>query len=178
MLILDGSEGEGGGQILRTALALSLLTGKPFELQKIRGKREKPGLLRQHLTGVKAAKVIGQAQVEGDFLGSQRLVFQPYGLIGGHHHFSIGSAGSAMLVVQTILPARLRAPTASVIEVEGGTHNPASPPYPFFERVFLPALQRMGAQVSATLVRPGFFPAGGVVWSGFRSSLRRCSRSI
>lgn len=161
MLILDGSTGEGGGQVLRSALALSLVTGTPFRLDRVRAGRAKPGLLRQHLACVRAAAAFGQAEVEGDALGSATLTFRPTTLRGGEVEVAVGSAGSAMLVIQAVLPALLRAPGPSRLRVEGGTHNPAAPPAPFLERVFLPLLERMGARVRLEVERPGFFPAGG-----------------
>ncbi len=161
MLTLDGSAGEGGGQILRSALALSLLTGTPFRIEKIRAGRAKPGLLRQHLTAVQAAARIGAAQVEGAELGSRALTLRPGAVTPGEYHFAIGSAGSACLVVQTVLPPLLLAKGASVLIVEGGTHNPAAPSWDYLARVFFPLLERMGARIRTTLERHGFYPAGG-----------------
>jgi RNA 3'-terminal phosphate cyclase (ATP) len=163
MIAIDGSRGEGGGQILRTSLALSLLTGRPFRMEKIRAGRSRPGLLRQHLTAVKAAAAVGRARVQGDVLGSQTLVFEPVELRGAQYEFAVGSAGSATLVMQTILPALLHARDPSTVRISGGTHNPASPPFDFLERTFLPILRRMGGDVRAELERPGFYPAGGGV---------------
>ena len=160
MLTIDGSMGEGGGQILRTALALSLVTGTPFRLEKIRAKRRKPGLLRQHLAAVKAAEAIG-ADVEGAVLGAHEIVVRPGRIRGGEHTFTVGSAGSAGLVLQTVLPPLLAAGEAAHLRLEGGTHNPYAPPFDFLERVFVPLLNRMGAAVSMELERPGFYPAGG-----------------
>src|SRR5579863_7295198 len=103
MIRIDGSSGEGGGQILRSSLSLSLATGKPFRIENIRGKRERPGMLRQHLTAVLAAAEIGNAKVEGASLGSQTLTFHPGKVEPGNHRFVIGTAGSGTLVLQTIL---------------------------------------------------------------------------
>lgn len=161
MLRLDGSAGEGGGQILRTALSLSLVTGTPFCLTDIRGGRERPGLKRQHLTAVAAAAQVGRARVEGLRLHSSRIDFLPGDVSGGDHVFDVQSAGSASLVLQTVLPALLLAATPSRLVLRGGTHNPFAPPWDFLVHVFLPWLHRMGAAVEAELVRPGFFPAGG-----------------
>ena len=161
MLTIDGSAGEGGGQILRTSLALSLVTGKPFRIEKIRAGREKPGLLRQHLTAVNAAAAVGRAEVQGAALGSRELVFHPSAPAPGAYSFAVGTAGSTTLVLQTILPALLTAPGPSTVTLEGGTHNPFAPPHDFLARAFLPLLSRMGAEVAATLERPGFYPAGG-----------------
>ncbi|NMO21206.1 RNA 3'-terminal phosphate cyclase [Pyxidicoccus fallax] len=161
MVRIDGSKGEGGGQVLRTALALSLVTGTPFTITNIRAGRKKPGLLRQHLTGVKAAEAVGAAEVSGAELGSRELTFRPRALAAGNYHFSVGTAGSATLVFQTVLPALLMAQGPSTLMLEGGTHNPAAPPFDFLQKAFLPLVRRMGPSVEATLERPGFFPAGG-----------------
>lgn len=161
MVRIDGSKGEGGGQVLRTSLALSLVTGTPFTITNIRAGRKKPGLLRQHLTGVKAAEAVGAAEVSGAELGSRELTFRPRALAAGNYHFAVGTAGSATLVLQTVLPALLMAGASSTLMLEGGTHNPAAPPFDFLQRAYLPLLRRMGPDVLATLDRPGFFPAGG-----------------
>src|SRR6185369_8719633 len=161
MIIIDGSLGEGGGQVLRTSLALSLLTGSPFRIENIRAKRKSPGLLRQHLTAVNAATQVGDASVEGASLGSTSLTFIPHGMRAGAYAFAIGTAGSTMLVLQTILLPLALAGEESTIELEGGTHNPAAPPFDFMQNAFLPLLHRMGAEVGIELVRPGFYPAGG-----------------
>jgi len=161
MLRIDGSYQEGGGQILRTALGLSLVTQTPFRIEKIRAGRKKPGLLRQHLTSVNAAAEISRAQVKGNTIGSQELEFIPGMIIPGKYDFSVGTAGSTTLVLQTVLPALLMASNPSFLTLEGGTHNLAAPPYDFIEKTFLPLLRRMGARVSVKLERPGFYPAGG-----------------
>jgi len=161
MISIDGSEGEGGGQVLRTALALSAVTGRSFRIEHIRGKRKKPGLLRQHLTAVKAIAEICSAHVSGAELGSRALSFEPKSAKHGDYHFAIGTAGSATLVLQTILPPLLVAQGRSHIVLEGGTHNSMAPPFDFIAQTFLPLLHRMGATVSAELSRPGFYPAGG-----------------
>ncbi len=161
MLILDGSYGEGGGQILRTSLALALVTGKPFRIEKIRAGRKNPGLLRQHLTAVNAAAQIGRAEVSGATLGSKQLTFAPQAIAAGDYTFAVGTAGSAMLVLQTVLPALIVADTSSTLAIEGGTHNPFAPPFDFLAKTFLPLINRMGATVSAQLDRYGFYPAGG-----------------
>jgi RNA 3'-terminal phosphate cyclase (ATP) len=161
MINIDGSAGEGGGQILRSALGLSLVTGRSVHIANIRANRKKPGLMRQHLTAVLAAAEIGNAHIEGAEIGSGNLLFTPEKIRPGSYHFSIGSAGSCTLVLQTVLPALLMADGPSSLIVEGGTHNPMAPPFDFLEYTFLPLLHRMGAQVSARLDRPGFFPAGG-----------------
>jgi RNA 3'-terminal phosphate cyclase (ATP) len=161
MITIDGSRGEGGGQILRSALALSLVTGKPFRIENIRAGRRKPGLMRQHLTAVNAAVEIGRAQVSGNRIGSPELTFAPATARPGSYRFAVGTAGSCTLVLQTVLPALILAGGPSELILEGGTHNPAAPPFDFLARAFLPLLNRMGPQVEATLERPGFYPAGG-----------------
>ena len=161
LIHLDGSQGEGGGQILRTSLALSVCLGKPFQIEKIRANRRRPGLMRQHLTAVKAAACISNAYVEGDELNSQRLLFKPNEVQAGEYQFAIGTAGSATLVLQTILLPLLFAKGSSKVIIEGGTHNPLAPPFDFLQHAYLPLLEKMGAKINTTLVRPGFFPAGG-----------------
>ena len=161
MLTIDGSQGEGGGQILRTALALSLVTGQEFRIDNIRAGREKSGLLRQHLTAVEAAARIGNAHVEGAALGSQRLTFCPAGVQAGEYQFLVGTAGSTTLVLQTVLPALALAAGPSALVLEGGTHNPFAPPFEFLAKSYLPLLNTMGPKIRAKLDRSGFYPAGG-----------------
>lgn len=161
MLTIDGSQGEGGGQVLRSAVALSMVTGAPFQIHNIRAGRKKPGLMRQHLTAVQAAKTICHATVAGDAIGSRELTFEPGNVKPGQHHFAVGTAGSTTLVLQTVLPALLLAKAPSRLTLEGGTHNPFAPPFDFLDRAFLPLTIRMGPTVKATLDRPGFYPAGG-----------------
>src|SRR6476620_518674 len=161
VITIDGSVGEGGGQIIRNSLALSLVTGQPFRIVNIRAGRKKPGLLRQHLTAVQAANQIGDAAVDGAEMGSGEVVFRPEGIRAGDYRFAIGTAGSTTLVLQTILPALILAGAPSHLTLEGGTHNPLAPPFDFLAQTFLPHLARFGPTVTATLARPGFFPAGG-----------------
>ncbi len=161
MVIIDGSLGEGGGQVLRTSLSLSMITGETLSIVNIRTKRSKPGLMRQHLTAVKAAEEICGARVDGDFAGSTELEFKPGRIRHGDYAFSIATAGSATLVLQTVLPALLSTAGESHLRLAGGTHNPLAPPFDFLDRTFLPLLRRMGASASARLLRYGFYPAGG-----------------
>lgn len=161
MIEIDGSFGEGGGQIIRTSLGLSLVTGKPFQIKNIRANRPKPGLQRQHLVAVQAAVEVGDAEVEGDTLGSRELTFKPKTINTGEFHFPIGTAGSTSLVLQTVLPALISASEPSKILIEGGTHNPFAPPFEFLQKAFLPLLAKMGVKVEAELIRHGFYPAGG-----------------
>ena len=160
MLTIDGSLGEGGGQILRSSLALSLVTGKPFVIENIRANRKKPGLMRQHLSAVRAAAEVSQARVEGAELGSTRLTFCPGTVRAGDYAFDVGSAGSATLVLQTVLPALLLAEGESNLTLRGGTHNPMAPPFDFLAKSYLPLVNRLGPTVEARLVRPGFYPVG------------------
>lgn len=161
MIIIDGSQGEGGGQVLRTSLALAMAAGRPVRIERIRAGRPKPGLMRQHLVAVRAAARLSDARVDGDQLHSQQLTFEPRAVSAGEYHFDIGSAGSATLVLHTLLPPLLTASGPSRLVVEGGTHNPLAPPFEQFAWSFLPLLERMGPRVAARLERPGFFPAGG-----------------
>lgn len=161
MINIDGSVGEGGGQILRTSLALALVTGTAVRIAGIRKRRAKPGLLRQHLTAVRAAAEIGAAEVTGDALLSTEVTFVPKAIVAGMHTFAIGSAGSTTLVLQTVLPALLLADAPSTILLEGGTHNPMAPPFEHLAGAFLPLVERMGPRVTVQLERAGFFPAGG-----------------
>lgn len=162
MIKLDGSEGEGGGQILRSALTLSALTGQPFEIKKIRAGRAKPGLLRQHLTALRAAAAIcGGKYSDNVDIGATELMFYPGDIRSGRYEFAVGTAGSAMLVLQTILLPLLQAPEPSRVIISGGTHNSAAPPYQFVEQCFLPQLCAMGADVELKLLGYGFMPAGG-----------------
>lgn len=162
MLLVNGAEGEGGGQIVRSSLALSLVTGRPVRIDNIRARRSKPGLMRQHLTAVLAAAEVGDAEVQGVALGSSRLTFVPRRLpTAGDFEFRVGTAGSTMLVLQTILAPLLLTAATSHLVLEGGTHNPLAPPFEFVHRSYLTLLDRMGPKVDMQLSRPGFYPAGG-----------------
>ena len=161
MLRIDGTVGEGGGQVLRTALALSVVTQTPFAIDKIRAGRKKPGLQRQHLTAVQAAARVGCAQVEGAELSALSLIFNPKAINADTYEFAIGSAGSTTLVLQTVLPALWTADAASTVTITGGTHNPMAPPFDFVKRSFAPVCHRMGAGLELQLDRHGFYPAGG-----------------
>ena len=173
MLEIDGSFGEGGGQIVRTSLTLSLATGEPFRMVNIRAGRSKPGLLKQHLTAVAAAAEIGGADVEGARLHSRELTFTPTRVQPGEYRFSIGTAGSATLVLQTVLPVLLTARGPTTLTLEGGTHNTFAPPFDFIDQTFLPLINRLGPRVTARLDRPGFYPAGG---GKFRVSVQPAER--
>ncbi|KPH94765.1 hypothetical protein AMS58_09580 [Pseudoalteromonas porphyrae] len=161
---IDGSQGEGGGQVLRTALTLSILTQQNIELCNIRAGRNKTGLLRQHLTSVLAAQEICDASVEGVELSSTHIRFSPGKIKAGNFHFAIGSAGSTVLVCQTILPVLALAQSSSTVTFEGGTHNGMSPSLSFLEQSFLPILKRMGIDCHVKTTALGFYPAGGGKW--------------
>lgn len=161
LLELDGSQGEGGGQILRSALSLSMCLGRPFRIERIRAGRAKPGLMRQHLTCIRAAEAVCGAEVEGAEIGSTAITFRPGAVRGGDYVFKVGSAGSVMLVLQTILPALLAADTASTVQIEGGTHTFAAPATDFIEHAYLPVLRGIGAEIAMQVDQHGFYPAGG-----------------
>jgi RNA 3'-terminal phosphate cyclase (ATP) len=161
MIQIDGAMGEGGGQVLRTALSLSLATTQPFLIWNVRAGRPRPGLMRQHLAAVHAARSVSGAQVEGAALGSREVIFRPGPVRPGAYVFAIGSAGSTTLVLQAVLPALLVAGGPSRLELEGGTHNPAAPPWDFLATVLAPLLERMGPGLRPALERHGFYPAGG-----------------
>jgi RNA 3'-terminal phosphate cyclase (ATP) len=161
MIELDGSVGEGGGQILRTSLSLAMCTGQAFTLERIRARRSKPGLMRQHLTCVQAAAKVSGAAVRGAEPGSTTLVFEPGPVKAGDYEFSVGTAGSCTLVLQTLWPALMLAESQSRLKLGGGTHNPMAPPFHFLERCYAPLLRRLGAGSDLDLRRLGFYPAGG-----------------
>jgi RNA 3'-terminal phosphate cyclase (ATP) len=165
---LDGSLGEGGGQILRSALALSLLTGKPFRLQNIRSGRSKPGLQPQHLASVRAAQTVGNAATCGSSLNSSSLEFIPGLVRAGTYRFDVGTAGATGLVLHTVyLPLALRTAAPSELTLVGGTHVRASPSFHFLENTWSPYLALMGMQVRLRLIRPGFYPRGGGIVQAF-----------
>jgi RNA 3'-terminal phosphate cyclase (ATP) len=165
MLVLDGSHGEGGGQILRTALSLSALLGVPVRMERLRAGRRQPGLRPQHLTAVQALARLTQAEVTGAELHSQELTFRPRTPRPGPYLFDVaekaGSAGSVTLIAQALIPPLLQAPQLSTLILRGGTHVAWSPPAQYLSQVFLPALGEMGAQVQMVLVRWGWYPRGG-----------------
>jgi RNA 3'-terminal phosphate cyclase (ATP) len=158
---IDGSQGEGGGQMLRTALSLSCITGRAFRIYNIRKSRSKPGLMRQHLVAVQAAQRIGAAEVKGAELGSVDLGFSPRRVTHGEYHFDIGTAGSAPLVLQTLIPPLIHGDRASSLSIIGGTHVPFSPSWDYLAAVFAPTLARLGIRLQLTLDSCGFYPKGG-----------------
>ena len=170
MIAIDGSFGEGGGQVLRTSLALAAIAGRPLRLYNIRAARPKPGLQAQHLTSVRAAAAICGAELQGDALGSQSLVFRPtHPPQAGEYAFDVtearrgagGSAGATTLILQTALLPLARASGESHLTIRGGTHAPFSPPFPYIQHVYLPTLWRMGIRAHIELRRYGWYPAGG-----------------
>ncbi len=161
MIRIDGSYGEGGGQILRTAVALACVTGEAVEVYNIRANRPKPGLAAQHLKGIEAAKVISGADVEGLRIGSTRIVFKPRKLKGGEFRIDVGTAGSVTLILQTILLPALLSEQESSFDIIGGTDVAWSPPVDYFRHVTLKALGEMGCRVGVDLVKRGYYPKGG-----------------
>lgn len=161
MITIDGSMGEGGGQILRSALSLSLLSGQPFRLLNIRAGRSRPGLRPQHLAAVTAASRISRARVSGAHIGSAQLQFEPGEVEPGRYHFNITTAGATSLVLQTILLPLAQAPGSSHITITGGTHVPWSPCFHYLDWHWRPLLARLGIPFELTLRRAGFYPAGG-----------------
>ncbi|MBI2804129.1 MAG: RNA 3'-phosphate cyclase [Planctomycetes bacterium] len=161
LIVIDGAQGEGGGQVLRTSLALALITGKPFRLRNIRARRSRPGLQAQHLMSVRAAAEIGAAKLRGASLGSVDLTFEPGQVTAGDYHFKIGTAGATSLVLHTIyLPLALSGGASTVI-IEGGTHVKASPCFHFLARTWTAYLKAIGINGDVTLQRVGFYPRGG-----------------
>lgn len=160
-VFIDGSTGEGGGQILRTSLALSCITGRDLHIENIRAGRRNPGLAKQHLSCVEAACQICNGRAKGATRGSMVLDFRPGPVQSGDFDFDIGSAGSATLVIQTVLPALFLAGEPSMVTVTGGTHNPMAPPFDFLFETFLPAIGEGGFRGGCKLIKHGFYPAGG-----------------
>jgi RNA 3'-terminal phosphate cyclase (ATP) len=161
---IDGSVGEGGGQILRSSLALALVTGRPFHLRHIRARRPRPGLQPQHLMSVRAAAVVGRAAVRGDSKDSTDLVFEPGAVVPGKYNFPIGTAGATSLVLHTLyLPLALKADAPSEVTITGGTHVSTSPCYHFLETTWRPYMELLGLRMKLRMPRPGFYPRGGGV---------------
>jgi RNA 3'-terminal phosphate cyclase (ATP) len=161
MITIDGARGEGGGQILRSALTLSLLTRKPFRLTDIRARRSKPGLRPQHLQAVQAAARLGKAKVTGATLASSSLQFEPGEVRSGHYLFDIGTAGATSLVLQTLYLPLAFTDAPSVVTIKGGTHVPMSPCFHYLDLHWRRFLQAAGLDLSLTMERAGFYPPGG-----------------
>lgn len=160
MIQIDGAVGEGGGQILRSALTLSLVSQQPFHIKNVRAQRPKPGLRPQHLQAVNAAAAISQARVAGARSGSQSLTFEPSDIRPGEYAFAIKTAGSTSLVLQTIFIPLSLAHENSQVTIEGGTHVPFSPCFEYVAWTWMPLLNRLGFEADISLERAGFFPQG------------------
>lgn len=161
VLEIDGSYGEGGGQLLRTAVALAAVTGREIAIRSIRAKRDKPGLAPQHLAAVRAVATLCEARVEGLELRSQALRFTPGTLSGGEHRFDVGTAGCVTLVLQALLPAMVASGHSVSVTVTGGTDVRQAPPIGYFANILLPLLERMGVAARLEIVRRGYYPRGG-----------------
>lgn len=161
MLEIDGSFGEGGGQVLRTSLSLSCLLNKPFRISNIRIKRKKPGLMPQHLMAIRALTLISNAKVSGDSVGSTELIFEPKEVKAGEYVFDIGTAGSISLLLQALLPPLIFAKDRSSLSLKGGTHVPFSPTFNYINEVFLSVLKMLGTDIEANIENYGFYPKGG-----------------
>jgi RNA 3'-terminal phosphate cyclase (ATP) len=161
LVTIDGSQGEGGGQIVRTSLALACIRGRPLRMINVRAGRPKPGLAAQHLTSIRAAQQITSATVTGASIGSKQFTFEPEPVRPGEYSWDVGTAGSTTLVLQTVaMPLALIAGN-STIGITGGTHNPMAPCYEYLESVWAPLLTLTGIHVYLKLRRAGFYPAGG-----------------
>ncbi len=158
---IDGSYGEGGGQILRTALAFSAILKKPFSIHHIRSKRKNPGLQAQHLEAVEALAQITEAQTEGVKLGSQKIIFIPQRILPGDYQFEVKTAGSVTLLLQAIFLPLCLANERSELTLVGGTHVPWSPSFHYLSEVLLPTLRWMGVSAKAAIEKWGFYPKGG-----------------
>jgi RNA 3'-terminal phosphate cyclase (ATP) len=173
MVEIDGSMLEGGGQILRTSVALAALTGKPARIYNVRAKRNPPGLRFQHLTAIRSVAVIADAEVEGLKVGSMEIRIFPKSLKGGRFSFDIGTAGSITLILQALTPVAAYAPKPLEVEVKGGTNTKWSPPFEYVSMVLLPTLRRMGFEGEIQLIRRGFYPEGGGIVEGKFNPVRK-----
>jgi RNA 3'-terminal phosphate cyclase (ATP) len=158
---IDGAYGEGGGQLLRTSVALAAITGRPVHLRNIRAKRANPGLAPQHLAAVKAVASLCGAEVDGLELRSSEIWFRPGPLRGGQYDFPVGTAGSITLVLQAVLPVAIMCPERTSMHIAGGTDVRASPPLDYFRHVLLPLMSRMGVRAKIDVLRRGYYPRGG-----------------
>lgn len=172
---IDGSWGEGGGQILRVSVALAAITGKPIRVHNIRAKRSPSGIRPQHETAAKAVAELSQAEVKGLSVGSMELEFRPKGITGGKFLFDAGTAASTSLILQSLMPIMAFSDGDTWTEVRGGTNNPLAPPVDYLQRVLLPTLARTGFRGSVELVRRGFYPRGGGVVTAWTEPVRRLS---
>jgi RNA 3'-phosphate cyclase len=158
---IDGSQGEGGGQIVRTALTLAALTGRPVRLIHMRANRESPGLRPQHLAAVEAIRRISGGTAEGAHLESQTLHFVPAAVQAGTYLLDVGTAGSTCLVLQTVALPLAMAPGDSIVEIVGGTHNPRAPSFEYLQQVWAAWLARIGISIQLQMHKAGFAPKGG-----------------
>ena len=158
---IDGQHGEGGGQVLRTAISLSAVTGKPCHVINIRARRRNPGLAAQHLAGIKAAAQLCGARLEGARIGSQEVRFQPAEIKGGNYQISVGTAGAVTLVLQTLVPLALRADRETTLDIEGGTDVAWSPLIDYFVNIHCTCLRELGAELEVQTLQRGFYPRGG-----------------
>lgn len=161
MIELNGAHGEGGGQILRSALALSILTQQPFRLYNLRANRSKPGLRPQHLAAVQAATQISRAQTSGAALNSREITFTPQTVRGGTYTFSIPTAGAAILLLHTLYLPLLLNGTSTHLTLGGGTHIPHSPTFDYLQHIWQPAMQQIGFDIRLQFKKAGFYPEGG-----------------
>ncbi|MEW6035946.1 MAG: RNA 3'-terminal phosphate cyclase [Candidatus Micrarchaeota archaeon] len=177
MIEIDGSYGEGGGQVIRTSMTLSSITQNPVRITNIRANRPNPGLQPQHLTACRAVRSVCRGTLAGAEIGSRELSFEPGPIVGGRYEFDIGTAGSATLVAQTLMPILLSASKESELRIKGGTHVMKSPGYDYFENVFLPAIKLFGVDAGCRLLKAGYYPRGGgeIEVSVEPSSLHGCA---
>jgi len=173
-IIIDGSFGEGGGQVLRSALTLAAALAVPVRIENIRARRPKPGLANQHLAAARAAAKVCDGELSGAAKNSLELTFTPEAIRAGHYSREIGSAGSTTLIFQTLLPILMLAERESVVTLHGGTHNPMAPPFPYLIECYLPALRLLGIEADAELLLHGFYPKGGGAMRGAVEPWRVC----
>lgn len=160
MIEIDGSYGEGGGQILRMSIALAALTKKPVKVFNIRANRPNPGLRRQHMTAIEAVAKICNAKTKGLHVGSSVIEFHPGELTGGIYKFDVGTAGSITLILQACLLPSIFAEKETNLRIKGGTDVKWAPPWDYFKNVFIPLLKKMGIEIEANLIRRGYYPVG------------------
>ncbi len=160
-MIIDGSHGEGGGQILRTSIALSTILGRDVKIINIRARRKNPGLASQHLWGIKLAAMMSNAKVEGLKVGSMQVSFSPSRIKGGEYKVDIGTAGSITLLLQTAVPIALFSEDKVILKITGGTDVSWSPPIDYYRYVLAPILSKMGARMKIDVLERGYYPQGG-----------------
>ena len=171
---IDGSFGEGGGQILRSSLSLASALSVPTRIENIRARRPKPGLMNQHLAAARAVAKVTDGELGGAAKGSLELPFIPGPIRAGHYSREIGSAGSTTLIFQTLLPILMLAGRESVVTIHGGTHNPMAPPFQYLSECYLPALRLLGIEADCQLLLHGFYPKGGGAMRGTINPWRAC----